>query len=158
MTVDMTQKKVKPLTRHKIREKVLQALYAVEISNKRADEVFQDLLEPFYQAAIETNEKENAELLKRLFLNTYENREKFDEIINSNIVNWDVDRLPIVEKNIIRMAIHEFLFEDNIPFPVTIDEYVKMTKRFSEEKRAGFMNAVLDNIRKKIVPESSNSN
>ena len=156
MKVETKYQNIKPLTRHKIREKVLQALYAVEVGAKRVDEVFRDILEPFYQVAVDMGEKENAELLKRLFINTYENRNSFDEIIDANIVNWDVNRLPIVEKNIIRMAIHEILFEDNIPYPVTIDEYVKMTKKFSEENRAGFMNAVLDNIRKKLAETNPN--
>ncbi len=147
---DFHPREIKPLTRHKIRERVMQCLYSVEVGGLEPDEVYQERLEPYYQVALMYNTEENAALIKNMFYNTLENKEQFDEIIRSNIINWDVNRLPMVEKLFMRMAIYEFLFEETIPFPVTIDEYVKLTKRFSEDNRAAFMNAVLDNIRKNL--------
>lgn len=75
-----------------------------------------------------------------------ENKAKIDEVIMSGLENWDIDRLSKVDLSILRIAVYEILFSEDIPNAVAVNEAVELAKLFSEDKAPSFINGVLGNI------------
>ncbi len=82
-----------------------------------------------------------------------ENLDKIDEIISSKLVKWTFDRLNSVDRNILRLGTYELLYEDDIPIEVTLDEMIKLAKRYGTENSGKFVNGVLDRIAKEYAPK-----
>ncbi len=131
--------------RRKAREFVLQALYSLEMTGDDPQEI-----KKFYIEEYKLRDK-LLEFFEELFDKTVENMEYIDSIIKRHIANWDFDRIAIIDKNILRMGIAEFLYFDSIPYNVTIDEAVEIAKKYSTEKSGSFVNGVLDAIKTKEV-------
>lgn len=75
------------------------------------------------------------------------NRDKCDEEIKRYAKNWDMHRMAVVDRNILRLAVYEMLFRDDIPPIVSINEAVDIAKRFSTEDSGKFVNGILDRIK-----------
>lgn len=75
-----------------------------------------------------------------------DNKAKIDETISSGLENWEIDRLSKVDLSILRIAVYEILFADDIPDAVAANEAVQLAKRFSEDKAPKFINGVLGNV------------
>ena len=73
-------------------------------------------------------------------------RRKIDELISTYAQGWDMDRLPAVDRNILRIAIYEILWGSEIPDPVAIDEALNMAKLLSTDESAGYIHGVLGRI------------
>jgi N utilization substance protein B len=77
-------------------------------------------------------------------------REMIDEIIHSHSDNWRISRMAVVDRNILRIAVFELVFEKNIAAAIILDEAIEIAKKFSSEKAANFVNGILDSINKNI--------
>lgn len=77
-----------------------------------------------------------------------ENIERIDKIITEHATNWRLDRIALVDKNILRVAIYELFYRDDIPPAVTINEAVEVAKKFSTPQSGKFVNGILDKIGK----------
>jgi len=125
--------------RRLIREKALQVLYAFELNNeelqKHIDEIFQDI-----------NNQSDKEFGSNLVFRVVSNRNKFDTLIEEKTSNWEMDRIALIDKILLRMGICEFLFFEDIPPKVTINEVIEISKKFSTEGSSKFLNGVLDSI------------
>lgn len=131
-------------TRREARKAVLQALYAYEMRESQVEQ----LVEEFIQ---ENKLDEKSTLfIKELFLKVIENMERIDNLIKGCVEHWDFSRLAVVDKNILRLAIGEFLFFSDIPRKVSIDEAIELAKEFSSQDSGSFVNGVLDSIAKKL--------
>jgi N utilization substance protein B len=75
-----------------------------------------------------------------------EHRRKIDELISTYAQGWDMDRLPAVDRNILRIGIYEILWGGEIPDPVAIDEALNLAKLLSTEESAGYIHGVLGRI------------
>ncbi|HHX78049.1 MAG TPA: transcription antitermination factor NusB [Firmicutes bacterium] len=75
-------------------------------------------------------------------------KDKIDALIAGHLKNWELKRLAIVDKTILRLALYEMLCLDDIPVAVSINEAVDLAKKYGEEKSAAFINGVLDSIYK----------
>ncbi|TRZ87357.1 MAG: transcription antitermination factor NusB [Streptomycetaceae bacterium] len=75
-----------------------------------------------------------------------EHRRKIDELISTYAQGWDMDRLPAVDRNILRIAIYEILWADDIPDPVAIDEALTLAKELSTDESSGYIHGVLGRI------------
>lgn len=75
-----------------------------------------------------------------------DHRRKIDELISTYAQGWDMDRLPTVDRNILRIAIFEILWGSDIPDPVAIDEALNMAKLLSTDESAGYIHGVLGRI------------
>jgi len=73
-------------------------------------------------------------------------RDELDKIIEDTAENWRLDRMPIVDRNILRLAAYELVFRDDTPPKVVINEAIEMAKKYSTENSATFVNGVLDKI------------
>jgi N utilization substance protein B len=123
-----------------IREKVVQALYAHEISGDSVEHVVNTILTPLStnQAAFEFARNLVAETVKRA--------EEVDEVIRQRVTNWDFKRIATLDRLILRMAICELLHFKDIPPKVTMNEAIELAKLFSTDRSSQFVNGVLDAI------------
>jgi len=127
--------------RRRARELALALLYELEFHP--GQEVSR--LEAFWQAHPASPEaREYAELLAR---GVVAHREAVDRCIAAHAEHWTVDRMPLVDRNILRLATHELLHAADVPERVAIDEAIELAKLYGGEDSARFINAVLDKIR-----------
>jgi len=84
---------------------------------------------------------------------TVEHVAELDPLITQRAENWRLDRMPLVDRNILRMAIYEMKFVGTPP-AVVIDEALELARRYSDEEAVPFINGVLDAVRKIIFPET----
>ncbi|MFW6131633.1 MAG: transcription antitermination factor NusB [Candidatus Aminicenantaceae bacterium] len=78
------------------------------------------------------------------------NKDKVDEIIGAASIHWRIPRMNIVDRNILRMAVYELLYEKNVPQAVVINEAIEIAKKYSTDNAATFINGILDRIRKDL--------
>ena len=76
--------------------------------------------------------------------------EKIDEIIQSNVDNFEINRLSTIDRNVLRLAIYEMYYRDDIPAAVCINEAIEISKRFGTEESGSFVNGVLDKVKENI--------
>lgn len=82
-----------------------------------------------------------------LIRGTIEHRSEIDEKIQSYTKNWELSRMAVVDRNILRLAVYEMLYRDDIPPVVSINEAVDIAKRFSTDDSGKFVNGILDKIK-----------
>jgi N utilization substance protein B len=85
------------------------------------------------------------------------NRTEIDSLIEKHSTNWRVDRMPIVDRNILRIAAYELLFERDIAASVILNEAIEIAKRFGTEESGSFVNGVLDPIAISLDREENES-
>ena len=127
-------------TRHKARMLALQALYEVDSASRRPEAVTERLLAetPF--------SKENGDFVRELVTGTVKNREQIDSNIRKFAPAWPVDQIATVDRNILRLAIFEILFDNKVPVKVAVNEAVELAKTFGSESSAKFVNGVLGSV------------
>jgi N utilization substance protein B len=123
-----------------IREKVVQALYAQEISGDPVEHVVDTILTP-----LSTNQSA-FEFAKNLVAETVKRKDEVDEVIRQRVTNWDFKRIATLDRLILRMAITELLYFKDIPPKVTMNEAIELAKLFSTDRSSQFVNGVLDAI------------
>lgn len=96
---------------------------------------------------------EDKDFVIRLFRKTMENAEDYRKVVESNISNWDYDRLALMDRILIFMALTEFVCFHDIPVKVTINEYIEISKLYSTPDSRRFVNGVLDKISQLLKEE-----
>lgn len=86
---------------------------------------------------------------KSLVTGTLENREEIDRLIREQAEHWRLERMPVVDRNILRLAVYEFLYETDVPKLVVLDEAIELAKRFGSEQSSRFVNGLLDGLLKR---------
>jgi N utilization substance protein B len=125
------------------RERALQALYPMEMSKTAADES----LEAAWAAEPEGRQDPEAEKFAReLVQGVGDHRAEIDQLIEQHSHNWRLDRMSRIDRNILRVAVFELKFRDDIPRKVTINEAVELGKRFGTEESSAFINGLLDRV------------
>ena len=99
----------------------------------------------------ETNDDKN--FIVRLFCLTMKNAEEYSEMVKNNIANWDYDRIALMDRIIIFMAMTEFCQFHDIPVKVTINEYIEISKYYSTPDSRRFVNGILDKIAEQLKAE-----
>jgi N utilization substance protein B len=87
------------------------------------------------------------EFAEKLVLGTWNESERLDEEIARAAENWRMERMATVDRNVLRMAAWEMLFDRDTPTPVIIDEAIEIARKFGSEDSGGFINGVLDAIK-----------
>jgi len=129
-------------SRRRSRELALQALYSMEIAHEALDKILADIrLENEAECGPEV-----IEYAERLARETIKRLGAVDAVIKKQCVNWEIDRVAVLDKNILRLAITEILNFEDIPPKVSIDEAIELAKKFSTEKSGIFINGILDPI------------
>ena len=131
--------------RRKSREFALQVLYQLNITKQEAITALARFQEHF------SPNEEADEFLKRLVLGVLEHCQEFDRLIEQYSENWRLDRINMVDRNILRMALFELLYCEEIPPKVTINEAIDLGKRYGSEDSGSFINGILDRIQNEVV-------
>ena len=132
----------KPGPRTRGRELALKYLFAVDLSGP-------DVVEDFDTVAQTQQERGEAVVFaRRLVEGTLKHKSEIDALLRRHAANWALDRMAVVDRNILRLACYEFLHEEGIPPKVTINEAVELAKRFSTAQSGAFVHGILDQIRK----------
>ena len=126
--------------RSRARELALQVLYSIEVSGESAAKALADMKRE------EQPDTETLEYAQRIVTAVTEHAEELDKAVKERLENWDLGRVAILDKNLLRMAIVEILHFEDIPPKVSIDEAIELAKRFSTEKSGQFINGILDPI------------
>jgi transcription antitermination factor NusB len=88
------------------------------------------------------------EYSQALVRGTLDHREEIDTLIRSQADNWRLERMPAVDRNILRLAVYEMLYEMDIPKLVVVDEAIELAKKFGSEQSGRFVNGLLDGLLK----------
>jgi len=138
--------------RTQAREIALQVLYRQELNPEPLEEALASVWEQ--DASFPEEIKSFAESLVR---GTLDHMEKIDEIIIRYTENWDLSRMAVIDRNILRFAAYELLYCDEIPPKVSINEAVNIAKKYSQEGSGKFVNGVLDKIVHTEKPQKSSA-
>lgn len=92
----------------------------------------------------------------KLFEGTVRESTRIDEMIVAQADNWRLSRMAVVDRNIIRMSIYEFLHESDTPRLVIIDEAIEIAKKFGTQKSSQFINGILDGVLKRYNLQQTN--
>ena len=126
--------------RSRAREIALQALYQRDQNKSISQE---DALAFLVRRL---NEPELVELGKALYLGTVQHLKEIDERLAKVADNWSVERMAIVDRNVLRLGIFELYHGPEMPFKVVLDEAVELAKRYGSEESPAFVNGILDKI------------
>ena len=131
-------------TRRKARECALQMLFAADVAKGSSQEFStDDYWNELGDAEFEDKTKSFANNLVR---GTLAHNEQIDEKIRTRAEHWRIERMAIVDRNVLRLAVYEFLYEDT-PHTVVINEALEITRRFSTFEATQFINGILDAIK-----------
>ena len=126
-------------SRHAAREWALRMLYAHHFSDSPIATIYEDLLGKAPRDA-------NLQFALRLAERTVEHERDLDSHIKRRAEKWDLSRIAILDHLILRMAICEFIFFEDIPMKVSINEAIELAKKYSTEQSGRFVNGILDAV------------
>jgi transcription antitermination protein NusB len=132
--------------RRRSRQRAIQVLYQWDVRKLPVEQCVR-----YYYETLFTEESPNETSIEKdgfmeaLIHGAAESSEKIDALIEQHASNWRIERMPVVDRNILRMAVCEFLIEPTPP-AVVIDEALELARRFSGEETVRFVNGVLDAI------------
>ena len=132
-------------TRRKAREKALQILYRVDIAEGGPEENFIPDAETRF-SPLATIGPEAVKYCETLVSGVIGCLKEIDSVIEAASENWKVDRMAVVDRNIIRIAVYELKYSPDVPYRVVIDEAVELAKRYGSEQSGAFINGVLDKV------------
>ncbi|MFQ6007975.1 MAG: transcription antitermination factor NusB [Candidatus Zixiibacteriota bacterium] len=130
--------------RRKARELVLQALYASDCSETSPEEIFSSVIKD------EKLSDKNLEFSRSLYNLVQENAAWADEQISRLAEHWDVNRIAVIDRDIIRMAMVELARMPETPFKVVLNEAIELARKFSTSESPAFVNGILDAYVKEI--------
>ena len=131
--------------RRKAREYALQMLFQWDITHDNIDQV----AATFFQNQ-ERDTPAIMDFAHKLVKGTVEHVEDIDRLIQKHAENWRLDRMAVVDRNVLRLATHEFLVDKETPKTVVINEAIEIARRFSTQESPQFINGILDGIKKEL--------
>lgn len=132
-------------SRRQAREAAVQILYFRDIN---PHEELANALHSFWES--QSYDAETQTFAEALARGTLEKRPAIDEQIKKVTENWELDRIAAVDRNVLRLAIYEMMFRDDVPPVVSINEAIEIAKKFSTKESGKFVNGILDRIRKEL--------
>jgi N utilization substance protein B len=127
-------------SRRKARTVAFQALYEIDAAGHSPDAVTDRLLKD------STLSEDNTQFARQLITDVLKYQNKIDEQIKTYAPAWPINQIPLVDRNILRLAILEVLLDNKTPVKVAIDEAVELAKAFGSDNSAKFINGVLGSI------------
>ncbi|MBO0586411.1 transcription antitermination factor NusB [Sporosarcina sp. E16_8] len=126
------------MKRREAREKAVQTLFQLDNTELSVDEAINYIVEEpanrFYE---------------QLVRGTVQNKEAIDEVLTGKLEHWSLDRLPKIERTVLRIAVYELLFNEEVPHRVVLNEAIELSKTFGDEKSGRFVNGVLSKFEEK---------
>ena len=130
------------MTRREIRELIFKMVFRAEFHNE--EEIPQQLR--LFMDTLDTASEKDRGYIEHKVQDIFAHLKEIDEIIDGSAQNWKTSRMAKVELTLIRLAVYEIRFEEEIPTGVAINEAVELAKAYGEENSASFVNGVLARI------------
>ncbi len=137
-------------SRHRSRQRALQILFQLDMSRQPVDQAIESYYESLYSEEHEER-PERDPFTEELVRGTLDRTESIDRRISAHSEHWRVERMPAVDRNILRLAIFE-MSAGATPAAVVINEALELARRFSGEESVPFINGILDAIRRELPP------
>ena len=125
------------MNRRTAREKAIQALYQMDVSGAESAEAVANVLD---------GSENDSSYLHEIVAGVETHRDEIDASIKNNLEKWSFDRLAKVDRNILRLAVYEINYSDDVPAKVAVNEAIELAKYFSDERAGKFINGVLSKI------------
>ena len=125
------------MKRRTAREKALQALFQIDVSQADPSEAIDHVLEG----------EEGDEYLTLLVTGVLENKEEIDSLIKQYLEKWKLERLATVDRNLLRQGVYELKYSKEVPANVVIDEAIEIAKIFGDDNSSRFINGVLSKVK-----------
>ena len=138
-------------TRRKSRELALQALYQGELTGQNGILDFEE-----FCAHFQVNKK-SIPYAKKLVDGIQEKGDVLNQLISKFAENWRLERMSLVDRNILRLAVYEVYYQDDVPISVAINEAVEIAKRYSTDDSGPFINGILDAMAKEEASGADNN-
>jgi N utilization substance protein B len=123
------------MQRREAREFLLAALYRCEFLPTTLEELYEETDPEDQQAYIET-----------VFNGIRDHQGEIDRMLSEKTVGWKLERLALLDRNILRLGVYELLYVDDVPAEVALDEAIELAKKFGTEQARKFINGILDRI------------
>ena len=134
------------MNRKRSREIAMELLFGMTLSKNTLEETIETFIED-YEMNLKTID---LEYIKGILAKVEENITVIDQKIEEALTNWKIDRVSKVKISILRLAIAEMLYVEDVPEKVAINEAIELTKKYSDEKSVSFVNGVLDKAFKSL--------
>ena len=134
--------------RRRSRELAMQMLFQADVGRQTADQV----RATFWKAG-DSVEPEVCGFAEDLFRVAQDRQEEIDALIVAHSQHWRLERMPAVDRNLLRMAVAELLGFKSTPFPIVINEALEIGRRYSGPESINFLNGVLDSIARALIPK-----
>jgi N utilization substance protein B len=128
------------MKRRTAREKALQALFQIDMSEVPPNDAISHVLEGAPQD----------EYLTHLVTGVVLHKQEIDEKITKHLEKWSLERLATVDRNLLRIAVFELLYSKDVPVNVVLDEAIEIAKLYGDEKSGRFINGVLSKIKNEV--------
>lgn len=138
----------RPGTRRKARELAVQILYRMELNPCGAEEAIDEA------TSGGKCDLRTIAFARQLVLGASARRNEIDKAIAGASLKWDIGRMAVVDRNILRLAVHELMDDPDMPSRVVLNEAIELAKSFGGEESANFVNGVLDRIRSDLGRET----
>ena len=139
--------------RHRSRQRALQVLYQSDVRVQPVQTAIDDFYLTLYSE--ETEEQPISDDFMEVLAKGSENqKENLDALIGTKSENWRIERMPVVDRNILRMAVYE-MRDVKTPAAVVIDEALELARQFSSDESVPFINGVLDAIRRTLFQSAT---
>ncbi len=142
-------------SRRRSRQRALQILYSFDARKQPVD----DAIDAYYDTLYSEERPERDPFVAALVRGTVEHMAEVDEQISKHAEHWRMERMPAVDRNILRLAVYE-MTRGGTPAPVAIDEALELARKFSSEESVQFINGVLDAVHRESgrTPETRPAN
>ena len=137
-------------TRRKARESALQMMFSADVVHVDSDVLTADF---WKELGDEDADEKTQQFANNLVSGALSNLQVIDDRIRTRAEHWRIERMAIVDRNVLRLAVHEFLFEDT-PHTVVINEALEIARRFSTFEATQFINGILDAIKLDLEKEN----
>lgn len=139
---------IDPQERRAAREAALQMLYACEVGRAGASES----IATYWPSRDEDADVPASlrEFADRIVRGTLDRQSEIDRLLSSHAQNWRIERMTVIDRLVLRMAVYEMLAETDTPSKVIINEAIELARSFSGDEAVGFVNGVLDAVRKEL--------
>jgi len=131
-------------TRRQARELAMQALFCMDMQNNSSPQMLEHFCDCFRPS------KKSHPFFMKLVNGVLETRNTIDALIERFSQNWKINRMSCVDRNVMRIAVFEMLYCDDIPPKVSINEAVDIGKKFGSEESGAFINGIMDGIREAL--------
>lgn len=131
------------ISRREAREILAGLLFETEF---RADEDINSI----FALACEDRDIPDEDYIRRGYFGIYDNAQQIDDMIGKHSKGWKTERMTRLSRSVLRLCVYEMLFEKDIPYSVSINEAIELTKKFDDEKARPFVNGILNSVKNEL--------